>query len=61
MNEHSSGLEVHVAGLAVADGARAAILGDADGCALAADRVAKGSLTVFMPGESAVVLTVGDK
>jgi len=61
VNEHSRGLEVHVTSLAATDGARVAILGDADGCALGSDRVTKGNLTVFMPGESALVLTIGEK
>lgn len=61
VNEHNGGLEVHVAGLAVVDGTRIAILGETDGCVLAADRVAKGEIVLFMPAESAVVLATGQK
>lgn len=60
VNEHPSGLQVRIAGLAAADGAAAAIVGAADGCALGRDGlVQKGQLTVFMPGESALVLSLG--
>lgn len=58
VNEHTSGLAVHVAGLGVADGSQATILGDADGCALQTGRVEKGGLVVFMPAESALVVSL---
>jgi hypothetical protein len=58
VNEHSDGLAVRLAGLGHLDGAKASLVGDPGGCALAGDRVTTGSLVLHMSALSAAVIAV---